>query len=123
MSATLIHHGHIRIIKKASIFGDVVVALTTDEEIFQKKGYWPELNYEQRAEILIEIKSVIEVVPSPWLITDEFLKIHNIDILVHGSDNSNQIKEHVIKIFDRTSEISSTEIRKRSSEIYLRKSH
>lgn len=33
MSATLIHHGHIRLLKKAAEIGDVVVALTTDDEI------------------------------------------------------------------------------------------
>ena len=32
MSATIIHHGHIRLLKKASKFGDVYVALTTDKE-------------------------------------------------------------------------------------------
>ena len=37
MSATLIHHGHIRLLKKASEFGSVIVALTTDEEIKIKK--------------------------------------------------------------------------------------
>ena len=31
MSATLIHHGHIRLIKKAANLGEVVIALTTDE--------------------------------------------------------------------------------------------
>ena len=39
MSATLIHHGHIRLLKKASKLGEVVVALTTDEEIIKHKGY------------------------------------------------------------------------------------
>ena len=33
MSATLIHHGHIRLLKAAKELGDVVVALTTDDEI------------------------------------------------------------------------------------------
>ena len=28
MSATLIHHGHIRLIKKANKYGDVIIALT-----------------------------------------------------------------------------------------------
>ena len=41
MSATLIHHGHIRILKKAKELGTVIVALTTDEEILKKKGYSP----------------------------------------------------------------------------------
>ena len=37
MSATLIHHGHIRLLKKASKFGKVIVALTTDKEIKKVK--------------------------------------------------------------------------------------
>ena len=37
MSATLIHHGHIRLLKKASEFGEVVVGLTSDDEILSKK--------------------------------------------------------------------------------------
>ena len=38
MSATLIHHGHIRLLKKAAALGDVVVALTSDDEVRTKKG-------------------------------------------------------------------------------------
>lgn len=37
MSATLIHHGHIRLLRSAKEHGYVVVALTTDEEIRSKK--------------------------------------------------------------------------------------
>ena len=48
MSATLIHHGHIRLLKKASELGRVIVALTTDDEIQTKKGYTAELNYAER---------------------------------------------------------------------------
>ena len=52
MSATLIHHGHIRLLKKAAELGDVVVALTSDAEVKSKKGYSPEMfNPYNRAEI------------------------------------------------------------------------
>ena len=44
MSLTLIHHGHIRILKKASELGIVTVALTSDEEIFKTKGFYPTLS-------------------------------------------------------------------------------
>ena len=30
LSATLLHHGHIRLLKKASKYGNVIVALTSD---------------------------------------------------------------------------------------------
>ena len=61
MSATLIHHGHIRLLKKAAELGDVVVALTSDAEVKSKKGYTPELNFAERKEILEAVKYVTEV--------------------------------------------------------------
>lgn len=42
MSATLIHHGHIRLLKKAAEIGEVVVALTSDDEVKKTKGYVPD---------------------------------------------------------------------------------
>ena len=39
MSAVLIHHGHIRLLKKAQKYGEVIVALTTDKEIKKKKKF------------------------------------------------------------------------------------
>ena len=117
MSCTLLHHGHVRLLKKAADFGKVIVALTTDEEILTKKGYNPELSFEERREILLAIKYVSDVVPSKWLLDDEYLRSHNIDILVHGDDNSNVVTACDLVIFPRTSGISSTELRERSSRI------
>ena len=111
MSATLIHHGHIRLLKKASEYGYVIVGLTTDSEIITKKGYQPELDFEYRKEILESIKYVSEVVATPWLLDDAVLEKHNIDLLVHGDDNSNLIKKEKLLIFPRTKGISSTDIR------------
>ena len=111
MSATLIHHGHVRLLKKAAEHGDVIVGLTIDEEIVTKKGYTPELTFEQRKEILEAIKYVSEVVAVPWLLTDATLAEHNIDLLVHGDDNSNLIEKEKLLIFPRTEGISSTDIR------------
>ena len=46
MSATIIHHGHIRLLKQAKdLGGHVIVALTSDEDILRVKGYIPEMNY------------------------------------------------------------------------------
>ena len=121
MSATIIHHGHIRLLKKAKEYGKVIVGLTTDEEILQKKGYEPELNFEQRKEILEAIKYVDEVVPTPWLIDESVLKKYNIDLLVHGHDNSNPIDEKKLLIFPRTEGISSTIIREKVLKAYAQK--
>lgn len=81
MSATLLHHGHVRLLKKAAELGSVVVALTTDDEIRKTKGYSPELPYEHRKEVLEAMRYVHEVVPSPWLVDDTFLRQHNCELL------------------------------------------
>ena len=111
MSCTLLHHGHVRLLQKAADLGKVIVALTTDNEILMKKGYTPELSFEERREILLSIKYVSEVIASKWLIDDEFILENRIDILVHGSDNSNELSACELVIFPRTSGISSSALR------------
>ena len=120
MSATLLHHGHIRLLKKAKCYGKVIIALTTDEEIIKRKGYIPELNFSERSEILLSIKYVDEVIPSKWLLDDNFLELHNIDFLVHGDDNSNQISKDKLLIFPRTKDISSSKLRVKASKIIMK---
>ena len=56
MSASIIHHGHIRLLKKAKRYGKVIVGLTIDNEIKKYKGFIPELNFLQRREILKELR-------------------------------------------------------------------
>lgn len=113
VSATLIHHGHIRILRAAKELGTVIVALTTDEEIILKKGYHPELSFEERREILEAIRYVDEVVASPWLIDESFLDLHKIDLMVHGHDNSNPINPNRLLILPRTEGVSSNLLRSR----------
>lgn len=111
MSLTSVHHGHIRLLKKAADLGRVVVALTSDEEIQKSKGFSPTLCFEHRKEIALAIRYVDEVVESKWLIDETFLDAHEIDLLVHGDDNSNPISESRLVIFPRTEGISSEVLR------------
>ena len=120
MSCTLIHHGHVRLLQKASELGNVIVALTTDEELQAKKGYLPELKFEERKEILLAIRYVSDVIPSKWLIENEYILKNKIDILVHGDDNSNSISACQIVLFPRTHGISSSELRKKSALLMSR---
>jgi glycerol-3-phosphate cytidylyltransferase len=125
MSASLIHHGHIRLLRAAKEHGHVLVALTTDDEIRANKGYEPELDFTSRREILEAIRFVDEVVPSPWLIEEPFLDQHGVDLLVHGIDNSNPIPQQRLLLLPRTPGVSSSMLRgrvlKAVSEIYLNK--
>ena len=118
MSAVLIHHGHIRLLKKAQKYGNVIVALTTDKEIKKKKKVTPELNFNQRKEILQSIKFVKKVIPSPWLIDNKYLKKHKIDFLVHGKDNKNNVSDNMLILFNRTKKISTTILRRKIYKNY-----
>tara|TARA_B100001287_G_scaffold73886_1_gene61295 strand:- start:142 stop:567 length:426 start_codon:yes stop_codon:yes gene_type:complete len=113
MSATIIHHGHIRLINKASKIGRVIIALTRDKEIKKFKGYNPEIKFSHRKEILLNIKNVSKVIPCNFYITKNFLKKHKIHFLVHGNDNKNDVGKNKLKIFNRTKGISSTIIRRK----------
>lgn len=117
MSATLIHHGHVRLLKAAKTMGWVIVALTTDDEVRAKKGYEPELTFEQRKEVLEALRYVDEVVPSKWLLDDAFLDAHRIDLLVHGHDNSNDVRPERLKLLPRTGGISSSLLRARVLDV------
>ncbi len=116
MSATLLHHGHIRLIHRAAKHGDVVIGLTTDEQILAIKGYVPEISYQHRKEILESIIGVDEVVPTPWLISEDVLNQYSIDLLVHGDDNSNPISEKRLLLLPRTEGVSSSDIRQSVSK-------
>lgn len=119
MSVTLLHHGHVRLLEKAASMGRVIVALTTDAEVRKYKGYRPELNWEQRKEILQAIRHVDEVVPSPWVLTDAFLDSHRIDRLVHAGTNSNKVASNRLVALPRTRGISSRLMRARATRNLL----
>ena len=114
LSFTLPHHGHMRLLKQAKKLGKVIVGLTTDKEVLKYKGYVPELNYDQRKEILQSIKYVDEIIPSDWLVTNDYLEKNNIDYLFHGQDNSNPVNPKKLIIARRTKYISSNIIRRKA---------
>ena len=118
MSVTILHYGHISLLKKAAAYGKVIVGLSSDKDIKKFKGYIPELNYAQRKEIVSSIKYVKEVVKVNYHISKKDLRKYKIDLLIHGNDLKNIIDKQKIKILKRTKNISSSELRKKSYLIY-----
>jgi cytidyltransferase-like protein len=108
MSVTLLHHGHIRLLRKAAEYGEVVVGLSTDKDIEKYKGHTPLLTWEFRKEILESIRYVSTVVEVPYIITEAVLDEHGVQFLVHGDDNLNTISEDRLIILPRTPAISSS---------------
>jgi D-beta-D-heptose 7-phosphate kinase/D-beta-D-heptose 1-phosphate adenosyltransferase len=55
-----VHAGHIRMIRHAAEYGDVIVIANSDDWLFRKKGF-VFMEYERRVEILDAIKGVVLV--------------------------------------------------------------
>jgi phosphoenolpyruvate phosphomutase / 2-hydroxyethylphosphonate cytidylyltransferase len=85
MSADLIHHGHLNIIKKAAEIGRVVVGLLTDEAVSTYKPL-PYLTFDQRKTIVENIKGVDEVIAQETLdYTANLIKLKP-HFVLHGDD-------------------------------------
>ncbi|MDB5209795.1 MAG: putative methylisocitrate lyase [Sediminibacterium sp.] len=85
MSADIIHPGHLNILKTARDLGDVIVGLLTDEAIASYKRV-PFMTYDQRKDIIENIKGVIKVVPQTTLDYVANLEMIRPDYVVHGDD-------------------------------------
>ncbi len=85
MSADLIHPGHINIVKQAAALGEVTVGLLTDKAIASYKRV-PFMTWEQRAEVVGNLKGVVRVVPQHTLDYVPNLRTYKPDFVVHGDD-------------------------------------
>ena len=94
MSADIIHPGHLNIIKKGQELGEVTIGLLTDEAISSYKRL-PYLTYNQREEILNNIKGVSRVIKQETLDYTKNLKKLKPDVVVHGDD----WKKELINLF------------------------
>ena len=85
MSADIIHHGHINVIKEASKLGEVTVGVLTDDVIAGYKRF-PLLTFAERKAIIENIKGVSRVIPQETLdYVPNLLKLRP-DYVVHGDD-------------------------------------
>jgi cytidyltransferase-like protein len=85
LSADIIHVGHLNIIKKAKNYGNVIIGLLTDKAISENKSI-PLINYEQRFEIVKNLKYVSKIVKqNEWDDTINLKKIKP-DFVIHGDD-------------------------------------
>ena len=85
MSADLVHPGHMNILKAAATYGQVTVGLLTDKAIASYKRL-PYMTYEQRKNVIENIKGVVSVIPQETLDYRANLEVLRPDIVVHGDD-------------------------------------
>ena len=100
MGADIIHSGHLNIINKAKKYGDITVGLFTDSAIAEYKSF-PLINYEQRLEIIKNIKGIKKIVKQDTWDYTKNLKMIKPNYLIHGDDwkkgIQKKVREKVIK--------------------------
>lgn len=99
MSADIIHQGHLNVLNEGRKLGEIIVGLHTDDVI---RGYWrnPIMKYEERKEVVSNIKGVISVIPQDSLDQVQNLIKLKPDYVLHGDDwkegSQKELREKVI---------------------------
>jgi|3_EtaG_2_1085321.scaffolds.fasta_scaffold03210_5 cytidyltransferase-like protein len=119
MVADLFHVGHLNLICQAREHGDyLIVGVHSDEDVASYKRD-PIISEKDRYQIIKSCKYVDEVIEAaPLIISEEFLKKHRIDVIIHGNDVGDAIKKqhrvplekNMIKYVPYTEGVSTTEI-------------
>lgn len=97
------HPGLINIINEGAKYGDVMIGLFTDKAIATHKRL-PYLNYEQRKNVIENIKGVSCVVPQDdWSYVPNLVK-YKPDFIIHGDDwkegPSKYLRDEVFKVME-----------------------
>jgi len=83
----LFHIGHLNILRRAKAMCDrLIVAVTTDELMLESKGKKAIIPFEERCEIVRNIKSVDVVIPQETMEKFEAWKKTRFDIMFVGDD-------------------------------------
>lgn len=113
----LLHYGHINLLKRAKALGDyLIVALSTDEFNRNGKNKKCYFSFEERKKLLEAIRYVDLVIPEEsWEQKESDIDEYKVDIFVMGDDWKGKFDylEKLCKVvyFERTPEISTTQIR------------
>lgn len=104
MIADIMHPGLTNIINEGTKYGNVIIGLFTDKAIATHKRL-PYLSYEQRKEVLSNIKGVSEIVPQDeWSYVPNLMK-YKPDFIIHGDDwvqgPDKYIRDEVYKVMEK----------------------
>ena len=104
MIGDIMHPGLINIINEGSKYGDVMIGLFTDKAIATHKRL-PYLTYEQRKNVIENIKGVSSIVPQDeWSYVPNLLK-YKPDFIIHGDDwvfgPDKYIRDEVFKTMEK----------------------
>ena len=112
----MFHIGHLKLIQKLKKLGDKLIIAVSTDEFNELKGKKTIIPFDQRAEIVENIKGVDLVIPEKsWEQKIEDIKKYNVDIFAIGDDWKGKfdfLKDYCEVIYlPRTESISTTEIK------------
>lgn len=124
----LFHAGHIAFLLKAKEVGGwnarLIVGVVTDEDARWKRR--PYIEHADRITMLKNCRIVDEVIERPPLvITEQFLREHGIDFVVHGDDSRQEeffavpIAKGIMRYVCYTPGVSTTAIANRVGQAYI----
>ena len=122
----LFHYGHVAFLRKARALGDyllVGICADGDVEVYKRRTI---LTMEERVASAAGCRYVDEVIPdAPWQIDAAWIEKHNIHLVVHGDDYSQEQQDFsyevprqmgIFRTLPYTPGISTTEIIRRCKE-------
>ncbi len=130
MVADLFHYGHANFLRQAKQFGDHLIVGIHSDEVVKEYKRTPILTMRERVDTVSSCRYVDEVISDAPLVVDlKWLNTHRIDLVVHGDDFSEHMKQlcykvpidlGILRLVSYTSRISTTEIIQRI-ERHIRK--
>ncbi len=113
----MFHIGHLKLLQRLKALGDELIVAVSTDEFNALKGKKTLIPYEQRAEIVKNIKCVDQVIPEHnWEQKLKDVQKYNIDIFAIGDDWEGKfdfLKEHCEVVYlERTANVSTTKLKK-----------
>ena len=97
--ADLFHFGHMEFLRKARALGDYLLVGITSDDALESYKRRPILTMEERAASVAACRYVDEVLPNAPLVVDAaWIKKHDIHIVVHGDDFSQELLDQYYKV-------------------------
>lgn len=119
----MFHIGHLRLLQRQKALGDRLIVAVSTDEFNEQKNKKTLIPYEQRAEIVANIKCVDEVIPEEsWDQKISDIKKYNVDIFSMGDDwkgKFDYLKEFCEVIYlPRTENISTTQLKRSLNKFF-----
>ena len=111
----LLHYGHMNVLKRSKDLGDYLIVGLSSDEFNELKGKKSVMSYEDRREILENIRYVDEVIKeSSWDQKVQDIIKYNVDVFVMGDDWKGEfdfLKEYCEVVYlPRTKSISTMSV-------------